>query len=166
MKIHLPEFTMFLIKAKKNSFAGDATCGPPLRPYSKNYVFDEFPFHYEDQYFGESVDVGEEVVWYKSLPIWGMGYRGGIVREFLSICDEAFGFLRQVLLHPDERCPCRGPSAFHKGDFTYINLVSGDITGFTGKEHVYFGTNLVCYRDYVGGLIRGRHNANLEIVHE
>jgi hypothetical protein len=157
LDLSLAALKAFLVEAKRRTFAGEVRRSTPLRPpYSRNYEYDSDGFRYEDQYFGEHVDVGQEIVWFKGFPIWGMGYRGGMMPEFMSIRGPAFAFLREALRNPDPELPLRGPHSYAGDTFVYTNAVDGDITAFTGDERVTRGNDLVCFRKYVGGLIAGK----------
>ena len=167
MKLSLAELLAFLSRAKVNTFASDTKRSSPIRPpHSKNYVFDDPPFRYEDQYFGEFVDVGEEVVWYKGVPLWGMGYRGGIHPWAFDRRDETFDFLREALRRPEPDCPIRGPLVYSRGEFAYTVSIVGSVLSFTARETVTHGGTVVAFRDLLGGLIRGRLNSELEILED
>jgi len=166
MQLLISELAAFLIEAKTNTFASGAPRAASLRPRSKNYAYDKPPFRYEDQYFGEYVDVGEEVVWFHGIPIWGMGYRGGVVPEAFAVRVEAFDFLREALRNPSRQFPVRGPAFYRSERFSYVNQSRGNILAFTGEESVYLDDRQVCFRNYLGGLIHGKHSAEIEIAND
>lgn len=167
MKLRLSELIDFLKRAKINTFASDAPRLLPLRPpHSKNYAFDEPPFRYEDQYFGEYVDVGEEIVWFNGIPIWGMGYRGGTHAWAYPNHVKIFEFLREALRQPDPRLPVRGPMALARDPYFYTCSINGSLLAFTGTETVYFEGKPAAFRHFLGGLIRGKHNFNMEITQD
>lgn len=156
LELSLAELKAFLMEAKRETFAGGMRRAPSLRPpHSRNYAFEREPFRYEDQYFGEYVDVGQEIVWFKGFPVWGMGYRGGLVHAFRHLRGPAFAFLREALRTPDPELPLRGPRRYASEPFVYDNQVQGDVTAFSGDEKVVRGEDIVCFRKYVGGLIHG-----------
>jgi len=154
----------FLIKAKQNSYAKHGTRVESKCILSKNYLYTDTDFRYEDQYFGEFIDVGEEIVWYHNIPIWGMGYRGGIFEEYHSIREETFIFLRKALMMPLKDFPTRGPSTYEEHPYTYVNKSIGDIFSFTGKEIIKKDDIQVYERNYVGGLIKGKASISLKII--
>ena len=94
--IDLKALCEFLIEAKKNSYAGEGARSPSKCILSKNYLYTKGDFRYEDQYFGEYLDVGEEIVWFKEIPVWGMGYRGGMFEEYRHLSEETFKVLRKA----------------------------------------------------------------------
>jgi len=51
------------------------------RKYSKDLAFEENDYHYLDSYFGEKDFSGEEIVYFKELPIWSMNYYGKMIKE-------------------------------------------------------------------------------------
>lgn len=161
LKLYRQELCDFLVLAKQNTFAKDVPKAESKCLLSKNYVFEVSGFRYEDQYFGEHIDVGQEIVWYQSIPVWGMGYRGGIRQEFMAERDEAFKFLRKALMTPESSFPIRGPKHFQNGSYLYNNLPEGSILNFTGRETISRGGIEICFRQYVGGLIYGKRNADM-----
>lgn len=154
----------FLILAKKNTYASDALKTPSKCLLSKNYCFEWADFRYEDQYFGEITDVGEEIVWYQGIPIWGMGYRGGVHKSYQSETESAYQFLKQALRQPEVTFPIRGPRQIQNNIYRYVNQPNGNILDFTGKETIFRGDIEICYRRYVGGLIYGHSNADMIIT--
>lgn len=161
-KVPYNELVNFLILAKQNSYAGDGTRVPSKCLLSKNYLFELDGFRYEDQYFGEYVDVGEEIVWYQSVPIWGMGYRGGMKSEFDSEREETFKLLRQALMAPDPTFPVRGPSTLNSYQYYYTNFPQGDLLSFTGREIIRNKyEEEIYFRNYVGGIILGKNNPDM-----
>lgn len=166
MRVREAELKAFLIRAKRRTYAGQGRRDPSLRPYSKNYSYKDGAFRYEDQYFGEYIDVGEELVWYHGIPLWGMGYRGGIHRKHLARHREALAFLRRALRRPDPVLPVRGPRYLRRGAYIYTNAVQGDIRAFTGREDIYWCDEPICFRDYVGGIIWGKRAPDLQVADE
>jgi hypothetical protein len=154
----------FLILAKQNTFAKNATRSPSKSLFSKNYIFEEDEFSYEDQYFGEYVDVGEEIVWFNGVPVWGMGYRGGVHAEFMAEREQAFSLLKKALLLPEKDFPVRGPQFLKDEGYSYHNYAKGNIFEFIGQEYIYRDKIEVCFRRYVGGLILGKNNKNMIIT--
>lgn len=164
MLLKLSELTAFLINAKRNSYAGQAERAPSKCILSKNYLYIEADYRYEDQYFGEYVDVGKEIVWFKEIPMWGMGYRGGMIDRYRLDVDmrgETFQVLRTALKEPPLDFPVRGPMEYQKGSFRYANEFTGDLTEFIGYEQITYNDRLVYKRHYLGGLIYGKKNPEI-----
>jgi len=163
MNLKVSELIDFLRRAKITTFASDGQRSPSLRPYSKNYSFDDPPFHYEDQYFGEYVDVGQEIVWFNGIPVWGMGYRGGTHAWAYPNHVAIFEFLREALREPDPVIPIRGPTTLFRDPFFYTCLLNGSLLAFTGTETVYWNGKPAAFRSLVGGIIRGKHSVDMRI---
>ena len=164
--LNIKELCGFLINAKRNTFAKDAPREQSKSPLSKNYLYEKGDFRYEDQYFGELLDIGEEIVWYRGIPIWGMGYRGGMKKNHSNLAKQTFGILRDALMDPEPNFPVRGSQNLIDGDYEYINKSKGDITSFTGSELIKKNKQVIYFRDYVGGLIYGKNNQNMKIMEE
>lgn len=131
---------------------------------SKNYLYAVDDFRYEDQYYGEYLDVGQETVWYRGIPIWGMTYRGGIHKEYDIDKEEAFDFLKIALQNPEKHFPTRGPHWNIDGAYRYLNVPEGDILAFSGKEFVFKHEQEICFRSYLGGIIYDKFNRNMLIT--
>jgi len=151
----------FLVIAKINTFASENSRIISKNTLSKNYLYVDGAFRYEDQYYGEYVDVGQETVWYLNVPVWAMTYRGGIHKECYSEKTEAFGFLKEALKKPEEKFPTRGPRNLIIAPYHYINLPEGDILNFSGKEIVTKNQKEICFRSYLGGIIYGKFNKDM-----
>lgn len=155
----------FLILAKNNSsYACQGERAASKCILSKNYLYTNENYRYEDQYFGELLDIGEEIVWYQEIPIWGMGYRGGMLEPYRAIGGETFEVLRKALLKLPKDFPVRGPADFKDGSFHYINEYKGDILSFTGNEYILKDDTKIYERNYLGGLIYGKHNPEMRII--
>lgn len=160
----IDELCKFLVNAKTNTFAKDVERVQSKCILSKNYLYEEDDFRYEDQYFGEYLDVGEEIVWKNGIPVWGMGYRGGMLEAYRSLNKETFSVLRKALLIPEKDFPTRGPKQMICGDFKYVNITHGDIKSFTGEEYIEKNGNKIYFRNYIGGLIYGKNNINMKVI--
>lgn len=163
-KVYIDELKEFLILAKRNTYAGDGVRSKSKCILSKNYLFENENYRYEDQYFGEYLDVGEEIVWYNQIPIWGMGYRGGMLdkyRKDVSIRKATFALLSKALMISLPEFPARGPKVYEADGIKYVNNFTGTICDFVGREEIYYRGILVYKRDYIGGLIYGKNNPEM-----
>ena len=159
MNIHkfpIHDFKEFLIFAKRSTYISGEQSIPPKSIASKNFLVEKNDFRYEDQYFGNLTDIGQETVWFKNTPIWGMVYRGGIFPDFIDLHQETFLFLKQALKNIPSDLPIRGKSFYTENNFEYFNYPEGDIFNFTGKELIFFKGKQICFRNYVGGTIFGK----------
>ena len=149
------DFINFLIRAKTSTWAGE---GQKIRKndYSRNYHYKEGLFEYKDQYFGNLMDGGKEIVFFKGKPIWIMCYHGGVLKEYNELSVEVFSFLRKVLLSPPKEFPVRGPTSYSEDKFTYKNYWKEDLYYFWGDEIILYQDLKVYNRAYIGGEIRDK----------
>jgi hypothetical protein len=128
------QFVKFLIKAKQNTYAGSGVLSQASRTASKDLTFREGDWHYLDTYLGDFHFIGEEAVWYKQIPVWGMNYYGRMLVEKIP---PGFGeFLKSALLQVPPEMPFRGPEELIGSDFTYTCYVEGNLEGFRGREFI------------------------------
>lgn len=156
-KIEIPtsDFISFLINAKINTWAGEGK-KDRKKDYSRNYYYNEGDFEYKDQYFGNLMDGGREIVFFKNRPIWIMCYHGGVLREYNVQSTGIFTFLRKALSSSPIEFPVRGPASFTNREYIYKNSYSGDLYFFYGTEIIFCRKVKVYRRTYVGGEIRDR----------
>lgn len=162
--LDLNDFCNFLIEAKMETYAKDAPKSVSKCLCSKNYLYETGHYRYEDQYFGKYLDVGEEIVWFKGVPIWGRGYRGGMLEQYIHLARDTFKFLRKALCLPEYSFPVRGPKNLVENNFEYSNTPIGKITSFTGSENIRLNGELIYSRKYLGGIIIGKYNPNMQII--
>lgn len=155
IEISITNFVSFLINAKSHTWVGE---GKKIRDkdYSRNYFHREGNFEYRDQYFGNLMDGGREIVFFNHLPIWIMCYHGGVLKEYNKQSKYIFTFLRKALSCPPTDFPVRGPSSFINQQFVYKNIYNGNLYFFYGTEKILQGDIEVYQRTYVGGEIRDR----------
>ena len=85
-----------------------------------------------------------------------MAYRGGIFKKYGDIHKEAFNFLKRCISKMPINFPARGPRVLKEGNWKYINNWAGDIEGFVGEEYIYLNNKKVCFRNYLGGMIKNK----------
>ena len=152
----LNELAGFLVKAKKQTYAGDGREIEPQRPGFKELEFIDGDWNYRDSYVGYYCAPGQEVVRFQGKPVWAMSYDGGIVRSDwgnLNLAKNAFFVLKQALSQVNESRPFRGPSKVWIGNHLYQNEVEGDITRFNGREEISLIDKIIFEQKYLGGLI-------------
>lgn len=140
----------FLVKAKKNTYAGngkkeDVSC----RSQSNDLIYEEGKYKYFDSYFGGERFIGEEVLFVADKPVWAMNYSGVEFNENFSGT-----FLKKALLNVPMNKPFRGPELFQEGDYLYICKSEGDFGFFSGKEEIYLGDEKVFECLFHGGIIK------------
>jgi len=160
LEIDLEELTNFIVKAKKNTYAGMGE-EKRLPDGSKLLVFQEGNFYYEDNYGGSYQAPGRELVkWQREdgQRIWQMSYSGGMPSEFWGnkiLKDKTFTFLREVLMLINFDYPFRGPLRHENEDFAYTTEVKGNIQKFSGIEWIRSKEleRIMFSQDFIGGLV-------------
>ena len=150
------ELLKFIADSKKNGYASTTSKWKKVGGDGSKIIIKKGNYTYEDTYFGGLVDSGQERVYNKGKVIWIMAYRGGIIPKFESMQDEAFSFLKKCIGMMPKEFPARGPKSFKEEKFRYENKWEGNIEGFIGEENIYFDNILVCFRHYLGGLIKNK----------
>lgn len=79
--IELNNLGKFLVNAKRNTYAAQKGKVLSSRKFSKDLAFEENDYYYLDSYFGEKDFSGEEIVYFKQIPIWSMNYYGKMIKE-------------------------------------------------------------------------------------
>ena len=132
----------FLIKAKISTYAdGIKYKVTPTRPNSIDYHYEEDSFSYHDTYFGSKEFYGEEIVHFDNLPIWHMGYKGGVLND--ETTEIYAKVLKPALKNIDNKFPLRGPKEFIVGDYKYTFKTIGTLDQFEGIERIYKKDKLV-----------------------
>ncbi len=152
MKTELKEFIRW---AKVQGYADQNSVWEKTSDGGKTFMIKKGEYTYQDTYFGDLIDCGQERVSYKGKTIWIMAYRGGSLDEVLA--REAFDFLKKCISRIPSDFPARGPKDFNEGDWKYENKWQGDIEGFVGEENIYFKGKKICFRNYLGGLIKNKN---------
>ncbi|HEY8396089.1 MAG TPA: DUF5680 domain-containing protein [Bacilli bacterium] len=136
----------FLVKAKKNTYAGKGPETTPSRPKSHDLIYAEGDYMYYDTYLGGKRFSGEEALWMKSEPVWSMNYSGRVL-------DESFNgdFLKEALLNVPFEKPFRGPEIFSRGDYTYKSEITGDFEWFQGYEMILYKEKKIYECHFHGG---------------
>ena len=150
------ELLNFIKEAKQSTYASAFAMSKKSSDGGKSYRVEEGEFVYTDKYFGDLVDCGQERVYQDGKVIWMMAYRGGMFEGLEKLSKEAFGFLKKCISMAPEEFPARGPNKFKEGDWRYENNWEGDMENFVGEENIYFKEEKVCFRNYIGGMVRNK----------
>jgi len=150
------ELIDFIRRSKKQAYASTSSKPKKTKDGGKTYTIKKGNYIYVDTYFGNLIDCGQERVYSKGKVIWVMAYRGGMCRGFEKFDEEAFGFLKQAISKMPKKFPARGPKKLKEGDFRYENIWKGDIEDFVGEENISYQGKKICFRNYVGGLVKNR----------
>lgn len=138
---------LFLLKAKRATYAGKGPKFNPSRPESHDLQFKENGFLYIDTYLGGEKFAGEEALWENGKPLWAMNYCGRV------ISSEFDGdFLKESLVNVPYDMPYRGPREYVKGNYTYKCAVEGDFEWFNGYEEIYIFDKKIYECMFHGGL--------------
>lgn len=145
-KIDFDSFTSFIVKAKKSTYASKKNRIESLGNDSHDYYYEENGYY--DSFFGSSTFSGQEIVYKDDKVCWSMNYYGKVLSN-----DFNGDFLKESLLHLDERIPFRGPAIYKKGEYLYISHVEGDIDLFKGYEEIYYQSQKIYECLFHGGMI-------------
>lgn len=144
----------FIAKAKKQDYASSTSKPKKTKDGGKTYKIKQRDYQYTDTYFGNLIDCGQERLYYKGKVIWVMAYRGGMCKGFEGFSKKAFNFLKKCMSNISKNFPARGPKKAKEGKFKYENIWKGNIDGFVGEENIYYNGKKICFRNYVGGLVK------------
>lgn len=146
----LQNLATFLVLAHQNTYANKAIKKVSAsRLGSRDYDFEQGDFSYHDTYFGSRYFIGEEIVYFRGKPTWGMNYYG-----FAD--TEADTILRPFLMQePWAELPVRGPKHSIEGSREYIlQIREGAIERFVAEERIIEG-DAILHRCFLhGGLIQ------------
>jgi Domain of unknown function (DUF5680) len=146
------QFIPFLIRAKQHTYASGQVPVASSRPNSHDLEYAEEKYRYIDTYLGGFHFIGEEAVWKKGAPIWGMNYYGKMLVEEIQA---GFGeFLKATLMHVQKEAPYRGPENYQEKEFTYHCTWQGTVKQFEGWEEISFHDVLIYRLLFHGGEIR------------
>lgn len=153
--MNLNKFSKFLKTAKKNTYASEtAKKTISQRLGSKDYEYSDGEFLYHDTYFGLRDFIGEEIVYEKEKPVWGMNYKGYVVDDSITE-NEIDKALRTAFKQDyDDIIPVRGPKNFKIENYEYKNNTSGTLDKFEGREEILKDEKLIYYAIFHGGLIK------------
>jgi hypothetical protein len=150
----IEELKNFIVRAKAATYIGSGRESPSCRPGSHDFEFQEGAFHYLDSYFGGANFIGEEVIYFKDKPIWGMNYYGRVLAPE-SISGEDVGrILKKSLstLYKENRF--LGGFEYVDGCDAYYDTNEDNLDSFTGKEWIERDHVRVYELVYHGGLIK------------
>jgi hypothetical protein len=159
MALPIPEgqFVKFLCSAKRATYAAqdESSRVNPVLSGSRQLEYRVGALLYRDIYFGGDYFVGQETIYHKSDPIWGMSYAGGI-NEGVNSSDAPgiYDFLKTALRCVPENSPFRGPESFIEGNFIYSNRILGYVARFSGSETILYQELPIYQLHYSGGIFR------------
>ncbi|MHB1441088.1 MAG: DUF5680 domain-containing protein [Cuniculiplasma sp.] len=146
------DFAEFLYNAKKKAYSSGIAYAPGRIRGTKEFSFSEGNLKYLDIYSGSLFFLGQELLFEKEIPQWGMVYSGGLIDDSFST-KEVYDFLREALKKMPEDLPLRGNEFFSNSRFIYKNSTDGDLAQFIGYETIEHGENIIYELHYSGGFI-------------
>ncbi len=146
---HKSTLQSFLCKAKQETYAAGRGVVASSREASHDLQYAEGNLVYLDSYVGSERFSGEEVVWQDGVPIWSMNYTGRVVADPFS-----GDFLKEALALVSTERPYCGPAHYQKGDYTYLCMVDGDLSWFSGKEEIFCSGIKVYELLFHGGYVK------------
>ncbi|OPJ60392.1 DUF5680 domain-containing protein [Clostridium oryzae] len=140
------DIVLFLIKAKRSTYAAKGAESSASRPNSHDYEYSEGNLKYIDTYIGGECFAGEEAVWIDDIPCWTMNYIGRVLSEEFS-----GDFLKEALLLVPKEHPYRGPMLYKNGEYTYHCIVTGEFSWYNGYEEIFYNDKKVYECRFHGG---------------
>lgn len=145
----------FIVRAKAATYVGGGAPGPSCRPGSHDLQFSDGDWAYLDSYFGGADFIGQEVVYHQGKPAWAMNYYGRILEPALITAAQAGQIIKESLSAMYREGRFLGGWEHVMGNNVYVDASTGDVTSFTGQEHITRGGVRVYELVYHGGLIKG-----------
>lgn len=143
----------FLVEAKKRTYASAGESGEKkLADGTRELSYENGDWKYRDRYFGFRAFVGEEIVWEKKKPVWGMNYYGRILSDSVD-AEALYRFLKKALILIAPERTFRGPESFCKQEWEYMDRSKGTVEAFSGVEEIYFQGKKVYELLYHGGTV-------------
>ena len=141
----------FLLKARANTYAGNAGKVEPFLQGSHQLEFKEGGFLYRDVYNqGNSVFAGLETIYFQDKPVWSMSYYG----NFKAMSEEETDkILRGALIANKDRVRIYKEVTWDKDEYSYNCAGYGDMDELGGEEQITKNGKKVYYFYYAGGFI-------------
>ncbi len=142
----------FLLESKMEAYAGNGTYRLEKVSGINTFARAKGRFSYSDTFVGFIYFAGQEIVQENGKIIWSSVYSGGLAQE-ADDPYEIYNFLRLCLREPDSTLPVRGKEYLSNGQFSYKNMVEGDIDHFMGYESIETEEDIIYELHYSGGSI-------------
>lgn len=143
----------FIIRAKAATYVGSGAHLLPYRLGSHDLQFHDGDWSYHDSYFGGSDFMGQEVVYYRNEPVWGMNYFGRLLTPERITAAEIGQMIKKSLTRMYAESRFLGGFEHVDGSLRYVDRSEGDVFWFEGVEVIYLDGELVYRLPYHGGLI-------------
>ena len=126
----------FILAAKAASYVGDGEQISPCRTNAHDLTYAKDDFRYLDSYFGGSDFIGEEIVYKKEQPVWGMNYYGSILKAEKISAAQAGALIKASLSRMYAAGRFLDGWEYALEDLVYHDTSDGDLTHFTGYEWI------------------------------
>ena len=147
------ELEQFIVRAKQSTYAGSGKKLLPYRLGSQDLQCAESDWAYHDSYLGERDFIGQEIVYYRMQPVWGMNYFGVILKPDKITSAQAGKMIQKSLTRLYAEGRFLGRFEHQDGQLTYIDENEGDVSSFRGKENIYDDGEVVYELVYHGGIL-------------
>ncbi len=144
----------FVVRAKQAAYVGKGQKLLPYRLGSIDLQHVEGDWAYHDSYLGESDFIGQEIVYFRREPVWGMNYFGFILRDDLITAEKAGQVIQESLSRLYAEGRFLGGFSHEVGGYRYSDASDGDVRRFSGRERIFRGNEPVYGLVYHGGLLR------------
>ena len=148
------ELNAVIVRAKAASYVGGGVKAPSSRMGSHDLSWSEGDWRYLDSYFGGTDFLGQEVLWYGTEPVWAMNYYGYVLRPDLIDAVRAGETIKAALSAMYAEGRFLGGFEWSGPHGRYVDLSTGDVTHFKGREAIVVDAAEAYAPDYSGGLIK------------
>jgi hypothetical protein len=152
--IDLSELDTFIVRAKAETYVGGGGHSSSSRLGSQDLRFTVGKWTYHDSYFGGTDFIGEEVVYYDTLPLWAMNYYGRILRADLLTAAQAGQMIKTSLSRMYKEGRFLGGFEFKESNLRYVDASEGAVDNFRGRECIFSESETAYELLYHGGLIK------------
>lgn len=147
--IRYAEAIDFLMRAKRQTYAGHGPETTSSRTASHDLQYEEGRWLYYDTYLGGECFAGEEAIWKNEEPIWCMNYSGRVTGDNFS-----GDFLKEALSHVPPDMPYRGPAIYQNGEYHYHCRAEGEFSWYQGYEEIFYQNEKIYECFFHGGIVK------------
>lgn len=155
MEWNEPQLIEFIVEASRNTYADPnaKTIETPYRPGCEEYLYESGDWRYLDSYAWKRDGGGEEIVYFKNVPVWVMNYYGYIVGS--PDTKLVYAFLHEALAKRHSILPVRGTAYTNPvlGLAYTIDFSRSELGNFIGIEHIHVHGTLVYEAHFHGGFV-------------
>lgn len=144
----------FIVSAKAATYVGDGKPIESCRKGSHDLSFTDGNYRYLDSYFGGTNFIGEEVVYERGMPVWGMNYYGRLLKPQKITAAQVGVMTKASLSQMYAVGRFLGGWEYKQDDLTYHDSSEGNLEYFTGVEWIEKDGLRVYELVYHGGLIK------------